>query len=316
MKIAILGIGAIGSYVAAMFSKNTQHEVHLLAKSNFSLLKSDGIIVEDIPEGGTWKAHRFEVHQNIEEIPLCDIVILTVKVSQNVELLPYIYKLCHAETKIISLQNGLNFEAEIQSALPQHALYSGTCWIKVSRLSSSNAIRHDFGKNIKLGRYLLDERTVPLEEQDVLIKHLFESAQLECDLVDNIKSVQLTKLALNIPFFVLMAREGKTVAEILVDAATDQERQQLQQEIVEAAAKLGSPVDERYISQVIQNLRKMPVTVPASRENLSENMKKDLPFHVEPLISLMGASDIKMPMLEELYYFKLYPQRRGVTPSI
>jgi ketopantoate reductase len=49
-----------------------------------------------------------------------------------------------------------------------------------------------------------------IDPADETVKQLLEKAKFKCDLEENIQSIQLTKLALNVPFCILMAQGGKT----------------------------------------------------------------------------------------------------------
>lgn len=300
MRVAILGIGAIGSYVAAMIARNTKYELYLLARSNFSIISKHGIIVEESVENASWETDRYTVTDDISTLPKCDFIILTVKESQLDSLLPKLEMLCHAKTKIICLQNGLNFEERIQQVIPSHALYSGTCWIKATKLSP-NSIRHDFGKKIKLGKFSPNSFAVPITSADRNVRELLENALLECDLEENVKEIQLTKLTLNVPFFVLMAREGKTPSEILSDESLDKEREKLQQEIMDSSIRYGFSLDLNFLSETIANLRKLPITAPSSREQLAITMTKELPGNVETLLHFMNSRNTPLNNLERVY---------------
>ena len=257
MKIAVLGIGAIGTYVSVKLGQLNNIELFLLARSNFDEIQKNGVVLTEAQslkqEVNTFK--RFSVFRHIQEMPACDIVIICVKSSQTSVVLENIQCLCHLETKVITLQNGLNFEDEITKALQKNTpLYSGTCWIKVSTLSK-NHIRHDFGTLIKLGQY-----SGGINNSQELVD-LFQAAGLTIELVDNITAVQLTKLALNVPFFTLSAITGNSIAEILHDAELDKQRNVLQAEIIQAAILAEANVDVLFIENIISELRKMqPVT--------------------------------------------------------
>ena len=306
MRVAILGIGSIGSYVAAAFAKNTEHDLYLLARSNYSRIQEEGIEVVEAVSNDSVKVHRFTVVDDINKIPVCEYVILAVKEAQVANLLPGIRRICLDHSKIVCLQNGINFENKIHEALPQFSLYSGTCWIKITTLGLGR-IRHDFGNDIKLGRFRPLEQSVPLCLGDESVKHLFEAAQLKCELEENIQSTQLTKLALNVPFFILMAQEGKTAPEILADRELNGKREELQQEIIEASQLYGSPIDVDFLVKILANLRRQTVTVAPDPQKLAETMKLELPSNAGALLNLMESKGLEMTKLRTLYE-RLFPQ--------
>jgi 2-dehydropantoate 2-reductase len=297
MKVAILGMGAIGSYVSAKLSLLKDVELFLLARSNFEEISADGIVLTEaeFSEKEPVIYNQFSVMRRMEEMPKCDVVIICVKSSQTSSILENIETLCHTGTEIITLQNGLNFEDEIAHSVPaDNAVYSGTCWIKASVLSK-NHVRHDFGTLIKLGQY--SGKTSDISN----IVTLFQTAGLVIELTDNICAVQLTKLALNVPFFVLSAMTGKSVAEILFDPIVDKKRSTLQSEIIQVSASIGSPVDEPFIEKIIVDLRAMQPVPPASRKGVMSRMKAELPQSSGALLRFFKNRGIALPQLNEAY---------------
>lgn len=193
------------------------------------------------------------------------------------------------------MQNGLNFESEITSALPKNIpFYSGTCWIKISTLSK-NHFRHDFGELIKLGQYSGDISNLQI------VIDLFKTVGLTIEVNDNICSVQLTKLALNVPFFTLSAMTGSSIAEILHDAELDKKRNILQAEIVQASASMSADVDILFIEKVVADLRKMQPIPPASRDALAERIKTELPQSAGELLAFFNEKGITLFELSKAY---------------
>jgi 2-dehydropantoate 2-reductase len=304
MNIVIIGIGSIGSYIAAMFAQHTDHHLYLIARSNYLTIQEQGIVVEKTLSNESVKAHRFTVVDDINKIPACEFVILAVREAQLANLLPDLRRICLDRTKIICLQNGINFEKKIQKALPNHSLYSGACWIKVSTLGPGS-IRHDFGDNIKLGRYSPIEQNVLIDPDDESVKQLLEEAKFKCDLEENIQSIQLTKLALNVPFCILMAQRGKTASEILADSSLNGKREELQQEIIQACQLYGSPIDVEFLTKNLERLRLQPVIVAPSPQKLAEMMKLELPSNVGALLDLMESKGLDLAKLRSLYEHSL-----------
>jgi len=296
MKIAILGTGSIGSYIAAKLSFKSDNKLFLLARSNYIAIKEHGLILTDVEFSQEEFVHKnFSITNDIQTIPKCDIVIICVKSHQTSEILQDIQLLCHSHTIVITLQNGFNFENEIVNALPKDTpLFSGTCWIKVSTLAP-NHIRHDFGTLIKLGQYsgkLIDGKPWI---------NLFQGVGLTIELTHNIKAAQLTKLALNVPFFALSAKTGKSISEILADPTLNHERELLQAEISQASALINACIDETFLTNIIDNLKKIQITPPSSREILIERMTAELPQNAGTLLDFFQQKQIELHALHNIY---------------
>ena len=188
--------------------------------------------------------------------------------------------------------------------LPNYSLYSGACWLKVTTLGPGR-IRHDFGDNIKLGKYSSIEQSVLIDPADESVKQLLEEAKFKCDLEENVQSIQLTKLALNVPFCILIAQRGKTPSEILADSILNGKREELQQEIIKACQLYGSPIDVEFLTKNLERLREQPVIVAPSPQKLAEMIKLELPSNVGALLDLMESKGLKLTKLRSLYEHSL-----------
>ncbi|MCE3237026.1 MAG: ketopantoate reductase [Gammaproteobacteria bacterium] len=293
MKIAILGIGAIGGYIAASLSPINGLEIYLFARSNYNTIKNNGITLTET-DGSEISLRNFFVENAMDNIPKCDIIFICVQSGQTNGLLKDLPHLCHEDSSVITLQNGLDFEAGIIQSVPNNAVYSGTCWIKVSKISENN-IRHDFGNLIQLGS------VSNIIADTIALMNFFKRANLELEVTDDVRSVQLTKLALNVPFFILIAKEGKTTAEILMDPSLDEKRMILQQEIIEASQKIHAPIDISFVDKIVLNLRNIKAIPPDSRKELSYRMKKELPQNAGNLIEYFADKNIELSQLKKEY---------------
>lgn len=293
MKIAILGIGAIGCYIAASLAPIDDLELYLLARSNYAALKNNGIVLTE-ENGAEISVKNFCIENSMNKLPKSDIIFICVQSGQTGGLLKDLSALCHEHTIVITLQNGLDFESDIVQSVPNNTVYSGTCWIKVSKLSE-NHVLHDFGNLLKLGP------VSKKAEDTATLVDFFKKTNLKLELTDNVTSVQLTKLALNVPFFVLMAQEGKTIAEILIDQSLDEKRMALQQEIITASKAIHAPIDEPFINEIVSTLRNMQAIPPNSREELRSRMKEQLPRNDGSLIGFFADKNIKLSQLKKEY---------------
>ncbi|MCP3679888.1 MAG: hypothetical protein GY782_06295 [Gammaproteobacteria bacterium] len=83
MHYAIIGAGAIGGFVGAQL-KEIGRRVSFLARSNFTVLKQQGLTIEQ--PGRTLKLTDLDLYHAIDVMPKCDVVILTTKTTSNAEI--------------------------------------------------------------------------------------------------------------------------------------------------------------------------------------------------------------------------------------
>ncbi len=107
LHYAIIGAGAIGGFVGAQL-KEIGRRVSFLARSNFTVLKQQGLTIEQ--PGRTLKLTDLDLYHAIDVMPKCDVVILTTKTTSNAEITYQLPQLLTPDGVIIILQNGIGYE--------------------------------------------------------------------------------------------------------------------------------------------------------------------------------------------------------------
>ena len=122
MKIIIFGAGAIGSLFGALLSKN--NDVLLFGrKSHINEIKDNGITVK----GKTNLNVRINAEYSFEKISFSpDLLILTVKSYDTEAAIKQAKKIIDKDTKILSLQNGLDNIDKIAKVVSSEKIFSGT----------------------------------------------------------------------------------------------------------------------------------------------------------------------------------------------
>jgi 2-dehydropantoate 2-reductase len=124
MKIAVIGCGAMGSYFASHLS--TAHEVVCIDtyKKKVEAINQNGILIEENDER---KNYFVKAYLNGEYDGEVDIVVLFVKSTQIVSALEQNKNLFHENTVVLSLQNGLGNERDIQKFVkPENIIMGNT----------------------------------------------------------------------------------------------------------------------------------------------------------------------------------------------
>ena len=139
MRIAIFGVGAVGSYFGGRFA-NAGHDVTFVARGEtLSRLQTRGLEVTSA-QGDFVIAHPKAVADPNEAGPV-DVVLLAVKAQHVREVGRSLSSLIGPETVVIPLQNGIEAHGQLAEILgPEHVL-GGLCKIFSTRLAPAR-IRH------------------------------------------------------------------------------------------------------------------------------------------------------------------------------
>jgi 2-dehydropantoate 2-reductase len=125
MKITVIGAGAMGSLFAC-FLHRAGHEVWLLDKDGerVEAIRRSGLTLEDA--SGTHRLNVSTVTGSAGDIGAADLVIVFVKSYDTAEALRDARPIVREDTRVLSLQNGLNNLEIIAAATGKGRLLGGT----------------------------------------------------------------------------------------------------------------------------------------------------------------------------------------------
>ena len=107
MKIAVVGAGAIGGYVGGWLAAAGEDVTFIARGANLDAIRRNGMRV--IGEDGAEVVARAAVHEKTCDAGPQDVVVLAVKAHQVAPIAADIAALCHDETSIVTMQNGIPF---------------------------------------------------------------------------------------------------------------------------------------------------------------------------------------------------------------
>jgi 2-dehydropantoate 2-reductase len=141
MKIAVVGAGGIGGWLAArLWSAGA--DVHVLARgAHLDAIRARGLLVTS-PAGDV----RASVHatDDAEEIGTCDAVLFCVKTYDTELAGAVLPALCHEGTIVASLQNGIDNVDKLARFVGRSRLVGGLALI-ASAVAEPGVVRHSGG---------------------------------------------------------------------------------------------------------------------------------------------------------------------------
>ena len=104
-RYAVVGAGAIGAYVGAALARGGA-DVTLIARgAHLAAMRQRGVRV--LSERGDFHVTNCTVSELHEATGPFDCVIVALKATQIATMLPAIERLCHPDTRVIGMQNGI-----------------------------------------------------------------------------------------------------------------------------------------------------------------------------------------------------------------
>lgn len=286
----------MGCYIGAHLAR-AGNELHFLARSNFAALQEHGLSIQR-RHAEDFVLTEVHVHQEADSIPLCDLVIITLKATANDLLKTLLPPILGEDSVILTLQNGLGNVEFLQAQFPQQRILCALCFMALVREDPWRV--RNF---IKTGGYMtLGEGEGPLTEVSRQVGAVFCNAEIDCRLTDHLQEALWKKLVWNIPFNGLtIAAGGITTDQVLQSTPLAEVGLELMREIQQAAAALGYAIDDAFIE------RQYPFTLPMGPYSPSSvtDFKAGRPVEVEAIfgepLRRGAAAGVAMPHLRTLY---------------
>ncbi|MCR5742588.1 MAG: 2-dehydropantoate 2-reductase [Lachnospiraceae bacterium] len=226
--VAVLGVGAVGSYMFWGLSAKPDVRVFVIAEGERATrLKTQGLVIND--------EQYYPAVKSASEARGVDLLIVSVKYTALRESLDDIKTIVGPDTIVLSLINGVDSEDIIAEAIGYERIVHSLIFIASER--RGNCIRFDaeatigvvYGeKNLSTGTYKTDR-----------LSEMFEGSMLHTRCSDDIISEIWGKFRLNVPSNQIQAVIGCGLGAYVDSAHAAFLRQKMIEEVDAVAAKLG-----------------------------------------------------------------------------
>lgn len=292
-RIAIVGSGSIGLYYGGRLAL-AGNDVRFLVRSDRDAIHHRGIFLkEGDSEDVVYPAQGYAT---AEELGPVDLVLITLKTTANDQLASLLPPLVHANTLVVTLQNGLGNEDLLATLVPAENVVGGLCFIASTRTAPGEVTCFQRG-SITFG-----ERGGPATDRARALGALFEHAGIPNRVVDQLEDARWRKMVWNIPFNGLsIAAGGITTDVICADPRLVSEVQALMDEVRAGAAALGYVIPASFAHKQLEVTPSMGAYQPSS---LVDFLAKR-PVEVEPIwgepLRRAKAAGAHVPKMEFLY---------------
>ncbi len=293
-SIAVVGSGSIGLYYGGKLAA-AGHDVRFLLRSGYDEAIREGLRIFSSAGGGIHLA-KPQVFRAPEQIGPVDLVLVAVKATANEALPALIPPLLHADTSLLTLQNGLGGDDFLAGHFGAGRIMGGLCFVCLTRRTPAS-VNHIGQGTLSIGEY----GRAPLPRTRAIVE-AFAAAGIHTRLVEDLANERWRKLAWNIPFNGLaVAAGGRTTDQILADPVLRAECRALMDEVIATANALGHPIEKEYADFHIERTHPMGPYKPSTLVDwLAGNELEIEPIWGEPLRRAHEAG-IAMPHLKRLY---------------
>lgn len=305
MRIAIYGSGALGCYFGAKLQRHGQ-EVHFIARGKqLQALRTDGLHVKGPDDSFTL------VDVNVMSDPLSigpvDIVLLAVKTWQVEQALPRLSGLLHAETRVLTLQNGVETPQQIAERIGAEHVLAGIVR-GFFTLGAPGVVQHvGVRPSITFG---------PVTKQaDPLAESLYETllaADIHAEIPPDIDAALWEK-------FILVTSLGGVGALIRQPIGVIRDYAPAWQMLVDSMHEIAALAQARHVKLPEDTVERLMAFVQSFPPDATASMQRDimdgLPSELEAqtgaVLRLAAQSGVAVPVNSMIYHSLILQERRA-----
>ncbi|MBF0323238.1 MAG: 2-dehydropantoate 2-reductase [Magnetococcales bacterium] len=249
-RILVVGTGAIGGFYGGRLAQ-AGLEVAAVCRSDFAAVRSQGIRIESV-QGTFHFTPQPTLRQPADYAGLPDYILVTLKVLSEIDVAAIIRPVVGPDTVIVLIQNGMEIEASVAAAFPDHEILSGLAFICVSR-TAPGVLRHTCHGRLTIGRYPQGES--PSAQR---LATWFNKAATPCMASASIVTERWRKLVWNAPFNPLsVLGGGLTTQEIMASPILSRLARQVMEEVWSVAAAAGHSLPPEVVEKNLTETRAM-----------------------------------------------------------
>lgn len=300
MRWTIVGVGGVGGFFGGMLARGGEDVWFLARGKHYDAMKREGLRISST--AGAFTVPPSTIVQEVSAIGKTDVVLFCVKTYDTESAARLIAPALHADSLVISLQNGVGSSEELSNLLARGTVYAGAAYIS-SQITAPGEVTEVGGfQRIVFG----PEGTIRSPLGPGVQEHLTK-AGIKCTLVDDVRAELWRKLIFISAYGPLVAISRLTQGEILSNLPTRAIMIDAMREARAVAVSLGVSVDPVDEAKVLEGLKRFS---DDSRSSMYFDLISQKPLEVEALngtiVRLGLQQGIETP-IHKFFYSLLLP---------
>ncbi|WP_263351277.1 2-dehydropantoate 2-reductase [Acidicapsa acidisoli] len=295
MRIAFIGIGALGGYFGGRLAKAGNDVIFIARGAMLEALRKDGLRVES--PLGDFALPKVQATGDPTAVGHVDAVFVTTKAWQMTEAAQQIRSMIGPETIVVPLQNGVEAYDQLAAVLGSEHVLEGMCHI-LAMVTAPGVVRHAGAKALITIGERNNVRTPRLEK----LVECLSSAEIDTRVPDNIQVALWEKFEFVASFGAVGAITRAPAGVIRSLPETRSLLENAAREIVGLARATGIPVPSESVVGTMK-------LVDSAPPNGSSSMQRDLvagrPSELEAqsgsVVRLGRACNFPTPVHEIIY---------------
>lgn len=290
--VALIGLGAIGGFVAPGLQKQLGDKFRVIAGGDRkSRLETQGVIINDVN-------YKFHIVAPEEETEYADFAIFATKNTQLSQAITDMKNQIGPDTIVMSLLNGVTSEIRIgEKFYPENIL---TTIIRLPSFNQNGRISYPEGKGIiSFG----EEKNETLSEKVEAVKNLFDMAGIHYEVPEDMLKTMWIKYMTNVSENQTCAILGTPYVGFRVSEHIEFLRENAAREVIAVAQKKGIDLTEKDLMDhraYIHNL--IPHGKPSTLQDIEAGRKTEVETFAGDMVHMGKELGVKTPYNEIFYH--------------
>lgn len=274
MKFAIIGTGGVGGYFGGKLAKNGEDVWFIARGKHLEAMRANGLHINSFE--GNWIVPSGKMTDNPSECGTVDVVLFCVKSYDTESAAQQLAPMLSDSTIIISLQNGVDNEEQIQRVIPRGRVFGGVSYI-YSTISAPGVITHTVGPTkVVFGELIKADEATTLRAKEVLDTML--KAGINAILADDIQAEIWKKYVFIAAVGGMTALTRLTLGEILSVNESKEMLAEAMRETHAVAKSKGVNLSNDLVDQIFEILKNYDNN---SRSSLYHDLVNDRRIEIE-----------------------------------
>ncbi|MEO7201828.1 MAG: 2-dehydropantoate 2-reductase [Candidatus Tumulicola sp.] len=306
MRIAVIGAGAIGGFVAAALARAGVAVGVVARGTHLEAIRRDGLHVRS--DLGSFDV-RVEAAEDVRALGSFDALVLAFKSHQwEPSLLQSLSDPRYSGATIVTLQNGVPFwyvrRPALQSVDPggvlggafdDERIVGGVVHVS-GRVEAPGSIVQSGGL-----RYVLGAVVAAAQPRVAAIASLMRDAGLQAEIDDDIRAIAWLKLVNNVGLNSVSTLEDASIRTMLGDERQVAEVRRLMHETLDVGRAMGVVADADIDARIAYAARLDDV-----RTSMLQDLRSDKPLEIDPMlgavVELAGRYGVDVPHVRAAYH--------------
>jgi 2-dehydropantoate 2-reductase len=290
MKIAVMGAGGIGSYLAALLARSGNDVAVVCRGSHLDAIRAGGLHVQK--EGTTFRAPQLQATDDPTDVGVVDVVIVGVKLYALAHAAAQMAPMIGPQTMVVPIQNGVDAHEIIATALGSGHATGGTVFLSASLAEPGIVAARGATDRLIFGE--LDGEVSP---RVLAFQQVCMAAGIDAIVSRAILRDMWEKFIVIAATSAVCCLARQSVGYVCADAALSALMLQGMQEAMSVAAALGIPVASDTDQKGLAFNRSVAYDTRVSMlEDIESGRPTELPWLSGHLVREAGFLDVPVPL--------------------